>query len=426
MRSTRATHNQIAVSAKHRETAINTEQTLDTLMPFSLNDIINLAPRREDDTNEANGREEASRIYDRGALAEWAFNVEKAQPQHFAFLMAYCLGSVTTAALGDGYKHTITPIEGGLDSSRDNPSFTAAQRLGKTINKRRFASMFIDSLKYKFAKDAWVTLSGTAKGTGKVTNDYEEETVSALDNVTSLTLAAKAVAGSSADERLANVQAIKVELATGVWTDVVFSAVSSATPAVITITSAGGAGSATVNYKILYRPTEAAWGSFPAQVVEDALKVSQLTLNIGGTWDGAAFSGGKSFGDVLKSIEGEINDNGECSFVPGTSGDYAGKHSREARSQKVTLEREFYENIFQQLIADNSTFGIYMKAEGELYDSTYKYQVEIIYPSVGVLQAPISVDGKKLGEKVEIVVFEHATYGSIIVTVQNLVDTYAA
>lgn len=426
MRSPRAKLNQIAVSAQNAETAINTEQTLDTLMPFSLNDVIQRVPRREDDGNEASGTEEVTKIYDRGALAEWNYNVEKAQPQHFAFLMAYLLGSVSTGAQGDGYKHTITPVEGGVDANRDNPSFTAANRLGKTIMKQRFASLFVDSLKYKFAIDSWVSLSGNIKGTGKVTNDYHEETVSALDNVTQLTLDANGVAGATAAERLDNVQAIKVELTSGVWTEVEYSAVSAATPAVITITSAGGAGSETVNYKILYRPTEAAWGTFPSATVEDALKVTGLTLNIGGKWTGSAFSGGRSFNNVMKSLEGEVNNNGACSFIPGAAGDYAGKYIRDGRTQKITLDREFYDTIMQQHIDDNDTFGLYLKAEGELYDSTYKYQVEIIYPKCGVMQAPVSVDGKKLAEKVEIQPFEDATYGSIIVKVQNLVATYAA
>lgn len=89
---------------------------------------------------------------------------------------------------------------------------------------------------------------------GKLTYLYPvEEMLVAQKNATSITLAANAVKGSTATERLANVRRILVELSTGVWTTVVYSAVSSATPAVITITAPSGtAGS--VNYKILYLP----------------------------------------------------------------------------------------------------------------------------------------------------------------------------
>ena len=89
---------------------------------------------------------------------------------------------------------------------------------------------------------------------GKLTHVYPvEETLIAQKNVTSLTLSANAVKGSTAAERLANVKRILVELSTGVWTAVVYSAVSSATPAVITITAPAETSGA-VNYKILYFP----------------------------------------------------------------------------------------------------------------------------------------------------------------------------
>jgi hypothetical protein len=84
-----------------------------------------------------------------------------------------------------------------------------------------------------------------------VYNGPVEETLIAQKNATSITLAANAVKGSTAAERLVNVRRILVELSTGVWTAVVYTAVSSATPSVITITApAGTAGS--VSYKVQY------------------------------------------------------------------------------------------------------------------------------------------------------------------------------
>jgi hypothetical protein len=89
---------------------------------------------------------------------------------------------------------------------------------------------------------------------GQLTYLYPvEEILVAQKNATGLTLAANAVKGSTAAARLANVRRIVVELTTGVWTAVVYSAVSSATPAVITITAPSGTAGA-VNYKILYIP----------------------------------------------------------------------------------------------------------------------------------------------------------------------------
>ncbi|MFA5753988.1 MAG: hypothetical protein WC905_01325 [Patescibacteria group bacterium] len=414
-----------AVSANLRETAINTEQTLDTTMMFDIGDIAKVEARRQDNSNQAIGKEEPDLIYDNGALTSLAANASMAMPQHFAFMLGYGLGNVASAGLGDGYKHTITPIEGGLDEDRENPSFSLAQRYGKTIGKILFASMFVDQVTATFRKDDWVKIAGQFKGTGKHTLDVESETVEALDNATSLTLDANGVAGATAAARLDNIQEIKVELTSGVWTQVEFSAVSAETPAVITISSAGGAGELTVNYKILYRPTEAAWGTFPARVSEDPLKVAKISVIHGGKWNGTSFSGGRTVTSEINSLEYTLNNNGECEFVPGAGGDYAARYFRDGRVQKIKLDREFRELVMRQHVEDNDTFGIYIKAEGALYDATYKYQVEMIFPKCAVMTADPGVDSKRLKEDVDVQVLEDDTYGSVIVHVQNMVETYA-
>lgn len=482
-----ATHNLIAVSANKAETAINKEQTLDTTMLCALGDVINLEPRRESNAEEATGKEEPDAVYDLGNVAAAPLNFEKAQPQHFAFLLAYALGSVSSGAAGSGYEHTITPIDGDLDGDRSNPSFTAGQRFGKTVLKRRFASMFVGSITAGFSKDEWCKISGETKGSGKVIDNVYEESITAAENATELTLAANAVEGSTAAERLSNVQRIRVELSTGVWTEVAYSAVSAATPAVITITAPAGSAT-TKTYKVLYIPTEVApsnwaattayalgdlckpttpndywyictvagtsdateptwpttiggtvvdatatwecitdaWMTFPSKVTETPLRVSQLTLKVGGAWSGSAFAGGRTLSSEIKSIEWTFNNNQAVEFVPGASGAYATRGIREGRTQTITLNREFREYILQQHIDDNDTLGLYILAEGAVYDDPHKYQVEIIFPTVSVLKAPLSVDGKRMAEAGDLVVLEHDTYGSVIAKVKNLQSTYAA
>ena len=488
MRNFMATHNLIAVSANNKETAINKEQTLDTTMLCAIGDVINLEPRREPNEGEATGYEEPDLIYDLGKKAAASFNFEKAQPQHFAFLLAHALGAISTSAAGSGYEHTITPIAGDEDEDMSNPSFTAAQRFGKTVLKRRFASMFVDAVTATFAKDEWVKIVGELKGTGKVTGNVYEEDISALDNAESLTLAANAVEGATAAAGLDNVKRIRVELTTGVWTEVAYSVVSDATPAVITITDPGGAG-ASKTYKVLYIPTEVvpgdwtattayalgdlckpttpndywyictvagtsdaaepspwpttigatevdgtvtwecitdAWMTFPARVTETPMRVAEMTLKVGGKWNGSAFQGGRQLKAELKSIEWAIANNGEVEFVPGAGGAYASRYVRGGRTQTLKLDREFREYILQQHIDDNDEFGLYILCEGAIFDSPHKYQVEIIFPAVGVLNAPLSVDGKRLGEAGDLRVLEDATYGSVIAKVKNLQSTYAA
>jgi hypothetical protein len=180
------------------------------------------------------------------------------------------------------------------------------------------------------------------------------------------------------------------------------------------------------SYEILYIPTESGWMTFPARVNETPLRVSELTLVVGGAWDGSSFLGGRELQAELKSIEWSLNNNMEVQFVPGAGGTYASRAIRGGRAQKLKLDREFREFIMQQHLTDNDTIGVYIFAEGAVYDSPHKYQVEMIFPKVGLLAAPISVDGKRLAEAGDLQVLEDDTYGSVIVNVKNLQATYAA
>ena len=425
MNTPRAKHNLFAVSANTAETAINTEQATDTTLLIDIGDVLNLDPRRETNADELTGMEEPDRVDSLGGLSGITMNFNKAQVQHFAFLMAYGLGSVATVAAGSGYEHTITPIGAEVDRDRSLPSFTGVFRYGDSILKRRVASLFVDGLTATFAKDAWVKLVGTVKGTGKATGNVVEESITAALNATTLTLAANAVHGATAQDRLDSIHRIVAETSSGVWTEVAFSAVSSATPAAITITAPGGVAT-DITYKVLYVPTEAAWATFPAKVVETGLRVSEITANIGGTWNGTTFVGGRTLTGEINSIEYQLANNLEISFVPGGGGAYASRCFRPNRVQTLKLNREMRDAILQNMIDQNSTFGFRILAQGAVFDDPHRYQVDMVFPKCAVLSSPISVDGMRLAEAGEIHVLEDVTYGSAIVKCTNLVATYAA
>ncbi len=425
MRSYRATHNMTAVSAANRETAINVEQALDLSVMADMGDVFNLEMRRETNADEATGREEADYIYDNGHTSQGNLNFSKAQPQHFAFLLAYGLGVCSSAAAGIGQEHTITPIDGDTDADRSLPSFSMMQRYGKTVLKRRFMSMFVDSVSATFAKDDWVKCNGTIKGTGKHADNVLEETVSGLDTAVSLVLAANGVQGATAPERLDNVQRIKAELTPGVWTEVAFSAVSADVPAAITIT-APGSGAVSVDYRILYIPVEAAEFSFPAKIQETPLRVAEMRVLMGATWNGTVFEGGRALTSEVNSIQYDLNNGLEIEFVPGAGGSYATSCFRPARTQTLKLDRKFKDFILQQHMADNDQFGFHILCQGAEYETGQRYQVEFIFPRVAVLNSPLSVNGKVLAEAGDLTVLEDGTYGSVIVRVKNLQAGYAA
>ena len=306
------------------------------------------------------------------------------------------------------------------------PGFTAAQRLGKTILKRRGASLFVDQVTSTFAKDQWVKVKSEVKGTGKFTDSVTKELVTAAYNVTSLTLAALGVHGSSAAERLDNVQRIRVLVpTTGEYSEVAYSAVSAATPAVITITAPGGVATPTT-YEILYTPTEAAWCSFPARVIESPLRVTDLTLKIGGKWSGSAFLGGRTLSQEVNSFEHTLNNNMAVEFRIGGTGNYANYALRKGRQQTIKLDREMRDYILQRHMIDTEYFGVYAKATGAEYETGYSYYVEMIFPRCAVLNAPITVGDKVVAEAGDLAVLEDDTYGSAIVNVQNKIATIAA
>jgi hypothetical protein len=206
---------------------------------------------------------------------------------------------------------------------------------------------------------------------------------------------------------------------------VAFSAVSDAEPAVITIT-APGATSASITYKVLYAPDEETWMTFPSRVAETPLRVSELTFTLGGAWNGSAFVGGKEMGAEINSIEHRLSNNGMCEFVPGGGGSYASQYFREGREQTLVLDREFRDYVMRNWMDENEYFGASILAEGAVYDDPHKYSVQIIFPKLGVLRAPVTANGRRLAEAGDMQVLEHDTYGSVIVVVKNLQEEYAA
>jgi hypothetical protein len=305
------------------------------------------------------------------------------------------------------------------------PSFTAAQRFGQTIFKRRFASMHVDTLKATFTKDSWAKLSLGVKGTGKFTDNMHKETVNAAFNATSLTLAANGVHGGDAATRLANVHNVRVRVpTTGEWIDVTVTAVSAVTPAVLTITAPGAALTVT-QYEILYVPIESAWGTFPSRVTEPPLRVTDLVVRLGGMWNGTSFLGGHLMSHAIDSIEHNINNQVQIEYRIGGTGSFGNFSHRQGRQQTLTLNRQARDFILQQRMRDIEYLGVQLRATGAAFETGRNFYVEVIFPRCAVLNAPLSVDGKILAEAGDLIVLQDDTHGSVRVRVGNRVSQYA-
>ncbi len=422
-----ATHNLLAVSAKRREAAINAEQELDTILLADLNSILNYQALKSPNREEFTGKEEADRLHDLGGRVAGTLSFPRAQPQHFAFLLAYGLGTVATAAAGTtGYRHAIRPLSGEVDEARSNPSFTAALRFGRQVLKRRFASCFIDQVKVEFSKDGWAKINGTVKGTGKVEDNTRVEEVTAPYNAGTLTLAAGGVAGADAVERLSSVQAVKVlNPGTQAWDEVSYQAVSEEVPAAITIAPPGSAGDATT-YRVYYLPRESGWMDFPPRVDEPPLKVSRLEVTLGGRWDGATFYGGRLLSAELRAVTWTFKNNLTPESTPGAGSGFANRAFRAGREQSLKFDRDFRDFLLAQNLKDNDTLAVRLLAQGPEFEPGLSYQVELVFPRVAVLNSPVRVNQRRLGEEVEFAVLEDDDFGSVVAVVQNQVSGYAA
>jgi hypothetical protein len=421
-----ATHNLLAVSANLQETAINAEQELDTLMLADLSSVLNYRALKVPNREELTGKEEADRLYDLGGTVAGSLSFSRAQPQHFAFLLAYGLGQAETTTLGSsGFRHVLTPRAGEVDAARSNPSFTAAMRFGKQVMKRRFASCFLDQVRAEFPKDGWARISAAVKATGKVSDNTAVEEVTAPFNSASLTLAANGVAGETAAERLSNVQAVQVlNPDTQAWEEVAYSAVSAAVPAVLAITPPGASAAAAV-FRVYYLPTESGWMTLPPRVEEPPLKVSRVQVNLGGRWNGSVILGGHQLAAELRRVTWTFNNHLTPERTPGGGASYANRAFRTGREQKLEFDRDFRDFLLAQHLQDNDTLTVYLLAQGPEFEAGYSYQVEVIFPKVGVLAAPVKVTQRRLAEEVEFAVLEDDAYGSVIVRVQNKVSGYA-
>lgn len=423
MRSSNATHNLLAVSAQLAETAVNTPQTLDTSLICGLDNIVKLDPRRETDADEANGREEAGHIYNRGNTSSLSLTFEKMMAQHAGIFLAYGLGQCATVPQGTGYLHTITPREDPFDYDRDLLGMTVGQQLAR-VAKRRFSSMSVDSVEINYARDQFAKLTCSLKGTGHFDSSVTSEVVAAPGNSTSISLAAAKVAGATDAERLDAVHQVYVELESGVRTEVNVTAVSSASPAVLTIDAPGGDASV-VNYTVIYAPEETAWMAFPPTIDESPLLVCGLNVVIGGTWNGSAFVGGRDISSEISEVSYSLENGASISFAPGGCTDHANVVTRSPRKQVVKLNREMRDYIMQMYLENNEYIGIELDLIGAEYATGENFQMKTVIPRLGVLDAPVSVKDKKLAEAGDLLVLDGGVYPSVIHTVRNQVSGYA-
>lgn len=421
------TNSKLAVSAFNRETALNTEQALDLSFIIDKGTLVTEDNKNEQNSNEATGYRGVSRIDRRPAPSGLNIEFSKLKPSEFAFILAYLLGSVTTTAVGvGGHKHVIVPISDDLDGSRSVPSFTLGQQFG-AVEKALYASGIVKSGKFTFAKNEFLKASAELTFSGKTTSNYYKDTITAAENATSLTLTLP-VNGGSAAARLNSISFVRAEVSEGKWVYCAVSAASGATPGVLTIT-APGAGTDLITYEIVYIPTEAAWCTFPTQIEESPLFISDLSVILDGKYNPATglVEGGKTLAADLNSFEYSCSlDGGEYDYRANGGSRYANSFLHNGWTQGISISRDYCDYILRQAEIDASRFAIQARAVGGIFEAGHNFEMRMVWPRCEVNKAGRAADNGKLKTNADIVPLWGDSSGPVIATVINQAESFAA
>ena len=213
--------------------------------------------------------------------------------------------------------------------------------------------------------------------------------------------------------------------ATQAWDEVSYSAVSANVPGSLTL-SPPGAAATPVTYRVYYLPAGSGWTDFPARVEEPPLKVNQVEVNLGGRWDGSSLTGGALLAAELRGVTWTVKNYLTPENTPGAGTGYANRAFRYGREQTLKFDRDFRDFLMTQHLKDNDTLAVRLKAVGPEFEAGLNYQVELVFPRVAVLNAPVGVNQRRLSEEVQFAVLEDDNFGSAVAFVQNQVSGYAA
>ena len=428
MISDQSTLNLFAASVVNKETAINTFRACDQSLVVAEGDFIQIVPMRGVNEGDATGTEEPTEFYDDGRSYKMSVSPKYATYNHLAFLLSYGLGACVSSAVTDGYSHVITPIDGFVDNQRSNPTFTAVQRLGGGTEWIRVASGAVQSVSETYEVGSPLAVSANIVFTGKYEKNVREETVYALDNVTSLTLSNE-IYGATAAERLDSVASVRVSY-NGIDYQYITPTDSAATSG-LTIPSLGGSGSQ-VAYKVLFRHLNPSWIPLPSAVSEPHIKVTAFYFTIGGSWNGTDFQGGRTICYDFGSLKVDFSNEGlepkmtPCNPDPDVL--YGGLLKRTGRSHTITLDKDLSDALMGALYDSGETIGLHIITEGPLMSGslTERYSYERVFPRLAMMDRQFSTSDKRNKESLTLRALEDPTYGSTIAKIVNQQAGYAA
>lgn len=391
-------------------------------MPLDSGSFLGLKRATEDDSNEIAGREGPSQLFRTGYTTEGKLKQKRARPDFCLWTLANYFGSASAESAGAGaYKHTISPLDGP-----DHVAFTLCQRRGESVMKERYSHNLIKGFTLSLG-ESWVGVETEVIGAGKRDVNYLKDVVQAAENATALTLAANAVEGDNAAERLENARLVRVKkCGEQQWTTVAATAVSGATPAVIEITPPGS-GAGNINYEIYYHPAEASYFNPPATLDESPLRLAEARVVLDGHFDGSDVLGGIDIGSDLISCEVSGQNEIAIEHVPDGSGAlFAAQSHRIGRDISIKTTRRFRDIVRQVHADDNENISALLRIRGAEIPGSggVNYGLDLIFPCVGIVDAPIIVKDKVLAEEGDLRALVDPVYGVGRVIGWNTVSQY--
>lgn len=348
---------------------------------------------------------------------------EKAKPDFLAFVLAYFFGQCSSTLVADtAYKHAISPAPG-----LEPPSFTAIQRRGANIFTERLSGNYIESLSMELG-EGWVSMAADVTGTGHRETNYFHESVTAAANATSITLSENAVEGGSGAERMANLYRVRAKDAgSEVWQALQVSSVSADTPAVIEFVAPLGSGSEDVDYHVDYIPAQPDWCTLPGYIDESPLKLTDALVLVDAYYDGSALQGGTELAASLESFSISGKNDLVIKRFPGAEGP-AACALRGKREISISLTESLRDSI-RQYQADNPQaehLAVAFVLQGAEIDagSGYRLGAELIFPKVGIMEAPIEAQSGRLAQAGDLVVMDDGVYGGVLINCYNRQSGY--
>jgi len=411
---------------RDKESSLGVPQTQSgASVAFDLGSGLGTERAVEDNRDQIRGIELPTRLFATGQTASGKLNQKRAKPDFLAFALAYFFGQVTTQQVASGiYQHTITPAE-----SIYLPSFTLLQRRGDSILKERFAGNLIESFDLDLG-ESWVGLNANVKGIGKREANYFHEVVAALENSLQISLAQNGVEGESAAERVENVFRVRAKaVGSSAWTVCKVTAVSAATPAVITLESAVGQSGNPVNFHIDYIPVEPAWCEFPSFWEESPLRLVDAQLIVDGYFNGSSVAGGEVISkDLLGFTVSAKNDLDIRKLADGSGELCASDAMRKGREITVKLSERLRNTVLQWQWdhPEAEQISLYLRIRGAeiVPASGYYFGADMVFPLCGIVKMPIAVNGKVLAQEGDLIVMDDGSYGGAFIRVWNQVSAY--